>query len=864
MAEKKKKIRWGKEISDAGGTLVHAVRGVFAAIGCILLTVLIVGILCGLIVGTAMAVYLSDYVDASIDQFDVMAYEQKQTSQIYIDTGSGSLSELEDQKLYASENRVWVDYADIPKHLIDAYISIEDKRFLDHNGVDWLRTFKATVYYALGNSSEAGGGSTLTQQLIKNITGNKDNTPQRKVREMFEALNLEKKYSKEQILEMYLNSIYLSQGCNGVQSASYTYFGKPVKQLGLLECAAIAAITQNPSRWDPKIHPENNIIRRNNILGYMLDQGKITKAEYDACYNKELEIYDPDYEDTGDETPADEKFSSDATSWYVDVVIEDSIALLMERFGVTYGAAEKMLYTGGYKIVTAMDPKVQSVLDAAFTNTDIIDAIIGASPGMIKPQASIVVVDPRNGNILGLVGGRGEKLKSRVFNYATQAKRQTGSSIKPLSLYGPALEAGVINYATTFEDSPFRYDDGVGWPRNSPLGYKGLVPIITGITNSINTIAIKVVNKLGLEQSFRFLTEKLHITSLYRNKEVNGKIYNDVTLASLGLGGMTEGVSVREMVGGFTMFTNDGIYCQPRAVLKICDRNGEVLVNNEIVTEVCMSKENASIMTKMLNNVVVNGTGISTKLKNYVFSAGKTGTTSKNCDKWFIGFTPYYLAGVWFGYEKAQSLSNFAGNPAMKIWDYVMTELHNANVFVKNPDGSYDYNSDRSGNKIAKTYADVQDSGVLTAEFCCDCGKLAGPNCADVTTREGVSRNRMMTGYFTVDNMPTEVCTCHTKISFCTEGNHLAGEYCPASSVEERYITVSDFARDRYTFEGEKVYTYMSDESYVFYDQGDGTYGGLLDLYASYCKVHRTPSQTVLAANGEAPLAHTYLSEADE
>lgn len=853
MEEKKKKIKWGKEISGAAGTLLRGLRGVLAAIGCVFLTVMIVGILCALIVGTSMAVYLSDYVDASIDQFEIMANEQKQTSQIYVDTGTGGLDELEDQKLFKNENRVWVDYADIPQHLIDAYISIEDKRFLDHNGVDWLRTFKATVYYALGNTSESGGGSTLTQQLIKNITGENDNTPQRKVKEIFEALNLEKNYSKEQILEMYLNTIYLSQGCNGVQAASYTYFGKPVKQLGLLECAAIASITQNPSRWDPKIHPENNIVRRNNILGYMLEQGKITKAEYDECYNKELVLFDPDEDDYGDteEQPTDERFSSDATSWYVDVVIEDSIGLLMKKYNVTYRAAETMLYTGGYKIVTAMDPKVQSVLDAAFVNTDVIDGIIGASPGMIKPQASMVVLDPRNGNILGLVGGRGEKLKSRVFNYATQAKRQTGSSIKPLSVYGPALEAGVINYATVFDDSPFQYNEGTAWPKNSPVGYKGLTPIINGITNSVNTIAIKVVNALGLEQSFRFLTEKLHITSLYRNKEVNGKIYNDVSHAVLGLGGQTEGISVRELTGGYTMFTNDGIFCQPRAVLKICDRDGQVLINNEIVTEICMSKENASIMTKMMNNVVVNGTGASTKLKNYVFAAGKTGTTSKNNDKWFIGFTPYYLGGVWFGYEKAQSLSSFSGNPAMKIWDYVMTELHNANVFIKNPDGTYDYNTDRSGDKIPKTYGDVMDAGVLTAEFCADCGKLASSNCEKVLTRNGVS-NRMMTGYFTVENMPTEVCTCHVAVRFCTSGGHLAGSGCPASSVEERVITVSDLVRDRYVYNGEKVYSYMSDESYVFYDKGDGTYGGLLDTYDSYCRVHTPLSDQVFArAPGE-------------
>ena len=863
MAKKREKIKWGREAGKAAGTLARSLRGVLIGIVTVLLTLMLIAVLCSLIIGTALAVYLSSYVDTSIDQFEVLASEQKQTSQIFVDTGTGGMDELEDQKLFSTENRVWVDYEDIPRHLIDAYISVEDKRFLDHNGVDWLRTFKATLYYALGNTSESGGGSTLTQQLIKNITGENDNTPQRKVKEIFEALNLEKTYSKEQILEMYLNTIYLSQGCNGVQSASYTYFGKPVKELGLLECTAIAAITQNPSRWDPKLHPENNIKRRNSILGYMLEQGKITKAEYDACYNKELEIYDPDNEDPEDNPdPSDSKFSTNATSWYVDVVIEDSIELLMKEYGVTYKVAEQMLYTGGYKIVTAMDPKVQSVLEKAYVNTDIIDSIIGASPGMIKPQSAMIVVDPNNGNILGLVGGRGEKYKSRVFNYATQAKRQTGSSIKPLSVYGPSLEKGVINYATVFDDSPFQYDEeGNGWPKNSPVGYSGLTPVINAITNSINAIAVKIVNQLGLEESFKFLTEKLHITTLYRNKTINGSVYNDVTLSSLGLGGMTEGISVREMVGAYTMFTNDGIYCKPRAVLKICDRDGQVLINNELETEICMSRENASIMTKMMNNVVINGTGASIKLQDKIFTAGKTGTTSKNNDKWFMGFTPYYLGGVWFGYEKAQSLSNFAGNPAMKIWDYVMTELHNANVFSIKADGSYDYTTDRSGERIPKIYSDVIDPGVLTVEFCRDCGKLAGDNCAHVETRKGVS-NRMMTGYFTIDNMPTEVCDCHVAVRFCKEGEHVANDSCPEESVETRYITVSPLAAHRYVYNGEKVYTYISDEKYVFTDNKNGTYNGYSDVYASFCQLHKSSEPVVpLSVQGEQPKIYAVLPE---
>ncbi|MBP3321206.1 MAG: transglycosylase domain-containing protein, partial [Clostridia bacterium] len=296
--KKKKKIRWSRELIDALDFLFKGAKIIFSAVLCILVTVLIIGTVCGLICGTTFALYLSSYVDATVEEFDLLASEQKQTSQIFIDDGTGNLDELEDEKLYASENRVWVDYTDIPQNLIDAYVAEEDKRFFDHNGVDWIRTAYATAQFVIGQADT--GGSTLTQQLIKNITGEDDNTPQRKIEEIFRALNLEKQYSKEQILEMYLNTIYLSQGCNGVQAASYTYFGKPVSELELIECAAIAAITQNPSRWDPKLHPENNIERRDRILANMLEQGKITQAEFDAAYGQELKIYEAEPDDPDD------------------------------------------------------------------------------------------------------------------------------------------------------------------------------------------------------------------------------------------------------------------------------------------------------------------------------------------------------------------------------------------------------------------------------------------------------------------------------------------------------------------------------------------------------------------------------------
>jgi penicillin-binding protein 1A len=437
------------------------------------------------------------------------------------------------------------------------------------------------------------------------------------------------------------------------------------------------------------------------------------------------------------------------------------------------------------------------------------------------------------------VGGRGEKQKSRVFNFATQATRQPGSSLKPLAVYGPSLEAGMINYSTIIDDAPYEYrEDGTGWPKNSPAGYKGLTPVINALTKSVNTVAIKLVDQYGLENSYEFLTKKLHFTTLHNNEVINGTVVNDVSLAALGLGGVTYGVTVRELVGGYTMFTNDGVYCEPRAVLRILDTDGEILINNELKTEVAMSKENASIMTKMMNNVMVNGTGASTKLKDRVFTAGKTGTTTKNNDRWFVGFTPYYLGGVWFGYEKAQSVAGFSGNSAMKIWDHCMTALHNEMVFQQKEDGSYDSKTDRFGNKIAKVYNDVIDPGVLTLNFCMDCGMLSTSACKD-------SRgSRSMIGYFTVDNMPEGYCTCHKVIRYCSGGG-IATPFCPESTCKDVTVVVTDSAKDRYP---DGNYAYRSDESYVFYDNGDGTYGGLITKYSRFCKKHTAPDVIPVSA----------------
>ncbi len=662
---------WWRELGFSAKLAGRALMRAGSFLLNLLLTFLLIGSICLVIIGTAFLIYLSNFTDSRVEEIDMLTSTEDRTTGIFYVNDAGEVVEMEDERLAPTQNRVWVPYSDIPQNLVNAYIAIEDKRFEDHHGVDWIRTISATAYYLTGKSSY--GGSTITQQLIKNVTGDDDNTPQRKIEEIFRALNLEKEKTKSEIMEMYLNTIYLSQGCYGVQAAAYTYFDKPVSDLSLLECVAIAGITQSPTKWDPILNPENNKKRRNTILGEMLDQGKITIAEYEEAYNVDLTLAAPEEEDLSSGAVDDE-----VTSWYMDAAIEDAAALLMEHYEVSYQVAIQMIYSGGMQLVLAMDPEVQATMEEVYADDEAINRIVGSSKSLIQPQSAMVVLDPTTGNVLGLVGGRGEKTKSRIFNYATDAKRQPGSSFKPLAVYAPAIDAGIIGYNSVYEDAPVMNhpDTGKPWPKNSYSGYRGAMPIYDAVAISSNAVAVRVLQDLGLENSFSFLKDTLHIDSLVLNTEVQGVKMSDMTLSGLGLGGLTFGVSVKEMTAGYTIFTNDGIYCEPRMVLKILDADGNVVVDNTPDYEVAIAEDTAAVMTKLLQGVVSYGTGDDVTLKNRVDTAGKTGTTSSNYDRWFIGYTPYYLGGVWFGYENQQTLSSFSGNPALKIWDEVMNRLH--------------------------------------------------------------------------------------------------------------------------------------------------------------------------------------------
>ncbi len=547
----------------------------------------------------------------------------------------------------------YAEYNTIPNDLKNAFISIEDKRYFDHNGIDYRRSLSAAVNLIFtGNASF--GGSTITQQLVKNLTGNDQKNINRKLSEAFCAMDLERYHDKTEILEMYLNIINLAHGCRGVGAASKYYFSKSVSDLSLCECAALAAITNNPSKYDPKKNPENNKKRRNTVLKCMHEQGYISEDEYKNALAEELIL----------------KVSSDQcnkiNSWYIDTVIEDVIADYAKKYNISKQNASVLLYRGGYKIYTAMDEKIQMIVDDYFNDTNNFPKDSNGE----NPLSSMIIIDPNSGDVLAIAGNIGEKRGNRIQNYATDTKRPPGSTIKPLSVYTPALEKGLIEWSSIFEDSPIEINkkNGRSWPANANGKYVGDVTIKHAVANSLNTIAVKVLKIVGNKESFDFLQNELNISSLDQRYDMGD--------ASLALGQPTRGLTLRELTSAYSIFQS-GIMCSSRTYYKVTDRNGRVILDNSPKQNRVISEETASIMTKLLQTVITEGTASHYITLDNIEVAGKTGTTQFGYDKYFVGYTPQLLAGVWQGYEIPKTVDCYQGNYAVCIWDDIMNLIYN-------------------------------------------------------------------------------------------------------------------------------------------------------------------------------------------
>lgn len=614
-----------------------------------------------------------------------------------------------------------VSYGEIPPDLINAFIAIEDKRFRQHRGVDLLRTTRAGLGYLMGNPD--CGGSTITQQLVKNLTGCTDPTPDRKLTEIARALDLERQTDKTAILEAYLNIINLAEGCFGVDMAAETYFSKPVSDLTLPECAAIAAITNNPARYDPLTHPENNQARRNLILHEMAKQGYITEEERDEAIATPLVL-----------SPAPKRDPAPVTSWYADMVARDVIRDLCDRLGYTYAAASMLVYSGGLTVETAMDEELQSIVETYYADpTHFPEGDAG------RPQSSCILIDPYTGDILAVAGAVGQKTANRLQNYATDTYRPAGSCIKPLSVYAPALDRGLITWGSIFEDEPLCEKGGVPWPANADGLYRGRVTVGEAMAHSLNPVSVRILTELGAEESFAFTREKLGLNSLIPKGSGEG---HDLTVSSLALGQQSRGITLRELTGGYTVFS-DGIFRAPVSYHRVLDREGKVLLENKPAGggARAISPETAALMTRLLMTVTDHGTAarsITLPQALGIECAGKTGTTQRTCDRLYVGYTPRLLAGVWMGYDYPTELRGISGNPCVGVWDSIMTACET-----------------RYKGAPVKPHFDVCDS-LVEQDFCPLSGCIPNEYCTDPLCGHPLEH-----GWFVRGTQPTDVCDVH-------------------------------------------------------------------------------------------------------
>ncbi len=706
----------------------------------VLLIVLLTGLIFAVIFATYVKNSLSDELDVKLSDFSLA-----QTSIVYCwDVDSQEYYELE--RLSGLKKRTWVNYEDIPVYMEHAAVAIEDHRFYEHHGVDWYRTAGAFGSMFL-SMSDNFGGSTITQQLIKNLTEYDEVTVKRKLLEIFRALKFEKTYSKEEIMEWYLNSIYLGEGCYGISAAAIEYFGKDVQDLTLAECACIIGITNNPSMYDPYIDKKANKDRQEIILGEMKRWGYIDDEEYQKAKRQRL-VFTHGRADEEVETDGEEHY----TSWFVDALIEDVIHYLMEDKDISYKTAEQMLLSGGYKIYATMDPRIQEIVDEVYSSRDNLPQGYRLSTYQ-ELESALVLMDPFTGDIKAIAGGIGEKKGSRIYNLATQGHRSPGSSIKPLASYGPAMELGIIMPYSLYLDAASVKLKGTNWyPNNDDGSNSGLINIRYALQRSKNTIAAQLIDDITPQVSYNFLTQRLGLT-LVENQDG----MTDIGYASLALGELTNGVTVREMASAYTAFINDGIFTDGRTFSRIEDSQGNLVYDNVPQQTVAFSSTTAYYMRDLLENAVNTGTGTPARLSNMP-AAGKTGSSNDWRDRWFVGFTPYYVAAAWSGYKIPENMGS-SSNPAAGMWKQVMEKVNERLELESVPF--------------------PRPENMTQVTVCADTGLLATSAC-----HADMRGDRTMTLYIENSKVPSQYCPCHVMTELCSASMALPSPSCPVHDIK--------------------------------------------------------------------------------
>lgn len=780
------------------------------------LKLILVSVMSVMIVGVCFGVGAFKGILNSAPDIDPAAVLPQGFATIVYDAKGNELTKL----VAANSNRSYEEIDKIPKYLSDAFVAVEDERFYEHNGID-IRGIIRAGFAALQNGELSQGASTITQQIIKNNVFDdwvNEETMQkikRKIQEQYLAIELEKKMSKEKILEIYMSTINLGQNTLGVKAAALRYFNKQPYQLTLSECAVIVATTSNPSKYNPISHPDNNETRRKIVLEKMKNQGYITQAEYDEAmaddvYSRILAVN----EETVDKS---------VYTYFVDEVTRQVLNDLMEIKGFNETQAHWLLFSGGLSIYTTQDPDIQAICDEVYENEENYPETIkwylnyaltiekangekeNHSTEMFKafykqqnpsfnllyatkdeayeaieaykhdvmtdgdkvdgeritltpqPQVSITIEDQSTGHIVAMVGGRGTKEASRTLNRASNTTRQPGSTFKVVSTYAPALDSAGLTLADVQNDAPFNYNSGrpvKNWWGNN---YRGLLSLRYGIVQSANIVAVKTLTQISPQLGFDYLQNFGFSTLVDKRVEKDGTIVSDIG-QPLALGGITDGVTNMELNAAYATIANQGTYVKPKLYTKIIDHDGNVMIDNTAPESTQVIKASTAwLLTSAMVDVVTSGTGGSVNFGNMAI-AGKTGTTSDYKDVWFSGYTPYYTATTWTGYDNNVSMKTSAEkNLSKTMWKKVMSKIHE----------NLEYKSFPMAN------------GIVTASICSKSGRLP---------IAGVCNGSIKTEYFAEGTVPTEYCDVHYFSNICGYCGLSAAEECPfkqASVIEQ-------------------------------------------------------------------------------
>ncbi|MGN1305198.1 MAG: transglycosylase domain-containing protein [Oscillospiraceae bacterium] len=700
----------------------HPVKKFFAIIGTTLLSLFLIVVISGSIIAAALTVYVLQFADQDAVDISLSDLDLDYTTFIYGYDENESLVEL--KSISRNADRIPVTIDQIPQHVQDAFVYIEDERFYEHYGVDWKRTFAAFTNEILHMWGRQGA-STITQQLVKNVTGDADIKWDRKIREIFRAATLEKYCPKTDILEAYLNYIGFGGSTSGIQAASLKYFGKDVSELTIAEGACLAGIPKNPEVNNPFAVTVNSkgetvygkdlcLERQKLVLAAMYKNAVISKRQYEDAINEKITFVDPNakYEDS----------ENRVQNWFVDMVIRDVILDFQDLYGIDYDEASDKLYNGGYEIYTTVDIKMQEELEEKFKDYTNFSQNVLIDP----PQAAFICMDYQ-GNIKAVVGGIGAKSQSNISNRATRATRSPGSCIKPITSYGYAIENDLITWSSIFTNKPVTeiLDEKTNQKRSWPYNYNSKTYDYAGyftfqaLQRSLNTVPAQLIQMETPQAVFDFLQNKFQITTLTAS---------DADLAPLSVGALTKGLTLKELVAAYQVFGNGGKYYKPTSYTQVLDSNGKVILQHKYTPIQAISKESAYVMNKLMQTVIEgpNGTGRAAKLANTPL-VGKTGTSQDWKDLAFVGCTPDYVSGIWYGYDIPKEIPTGTYYSSSICWKNVFGDIADAGPTKSFPECS-----------------DVQE-----LYYCTKTGKLASGTCPTSSV-----------GYYKSTNIP-EMCSGH-------------------------------------------------------------------------------------------------------